>query len=70
MEERHQIAQELTPKQRRMYHDLGSKVQSIKSRGFLYNADEAHNLALWALDQVNWKSVKAAKALLAVSRML
>jgi hypothetical protein len=70
MEERHIIAQELNEKQRYMYHQLGAKIQSIKSRGRQYDANQAHQDALWALDQVSWKSMKAAMALLQASRML
>jgi hypothetical protein len=52
-----------------MFHQLGASVQSAKSRGFLADADYCHELALIALEAVNWKSMKAAKAMMTVTRM-
>lgn len=69
MEWRHQVAQDLTPKQRQMFFKLGSIVSAAKRSG-PSGDDRAHELALDALDKVSWKSVKAAKCLLIVSRMI
>lgn len=69
---RHEIARTLEPRQRTMFHQLGATVQNIKTvkLGFQYDADEAHQHALWALDATKWQSLKAAKALLHISRII
>jgi hypothetical protein len=69
MEWRHQVAQEMTPKQRQMFFKLGSLISAANRGGPSYDR-RAHELSLWALDQVNWKSFKAAKYLLVVSRKI
>ena len=65
---RHEVGRTLDAKKRRLFFQLGSQIQSIKTRqfGFLFNADDAHQMALWALDKTSWKSMKVAKILLKV----
>lgn len=69
---RHEVGRTIDVKKRQLFFQLGSQIQSIKSRqfGFLFNADHAHEMALWALDKINWKSMKAAKALMKVGHMI
>ena len=68
MERYHEIANEMqmTQKQRNMYFQLGATVQnaSLGRR----NAEYSHDLALGALVAVDWKSMKAAKAILTATR--
>jgi len=72
MEQYHEIANEMqmTQKQRNMYFQLGSLVQSNKTvnMGFKVDPNYCHEIALGALEAVNWKSMKAAKAILVATR--
>lgn len=69
---RHETGRTLDNKKSHLFFQLGSRIQSIKSRqfGFLFDVDCAHQMALWALDKTGWKSMKLAKALLNVSHMI
>jgi len=72
METYHMVANErnLNPKQRQMYFRLGSEIQSSKTvrMGFRVSANYCHEIALAALDASNWKSLKAARAIVTVTR--
>ena len=69
MEEYHRIGASLTPKQRGMYFRIGAEVQSSKStRGRLVDAGYCHEIALGALVAIDWKSLKAARAILTVTK--
>jgi hypothetical protein len=75
MERYHELANEmnLSPKQRQMYFQLGAAVASSRASRRGYNnvdaENQAHEDALWALDQVGWKSMKMARCLLTISGM-
>lgn len=68
--DRYEVAQTLTEKQRWMYWELGSTIRNkfLSDHGFTPNEDRCQEKALVALHSVNWKSIKAAKALLTVTR--
>lgn len=69
MEEYHKIGAELEPKKRAMYFNLGARVcasRRVSRRDF--NDNNGHDLALIALEATNWKSIKAARAMLTVMR--
>ena len=69
---RHEVGRKLDAKKRHLFFQLGSQIQSIKSRqfGFLFDADYAHEMALWALDAIGWSSKKSALALMKTSHMI
>ena len=69
---RHEAGRTLDAKKRHLFFQLGSQIQSIKTHqfGFLFNADYAHQMALWALDKTKWASIRHAKALLKVGHMI
>ena len=69
---RHEVGRTLEDKKRYLFFQLGSQIQSIKSHrfGFLFDADNAHEMAFWALDATGWNSKKAVLALLRISRMI
>lgn len=66
MERRHEIARTLDSKQQYLFHQTGAHVQSLLATrlGFLPDANYCHDVALAALESTNWKSLKAAKAML------
>lgn len=66
----YEFGNSLEGKQRTMFFHLGAEVQSSKNRsmGFHVDPHHCHELALIALDSTNWKSLKAAKAMLSVMR--
>ena len=72
MERYHEVANELemTPKQRKMYFQLGAAVDSSKrtSMGFAVDPNYSHEIALWALEATEWHSLKAARAMLTATR--
>jgi len=69
---RHEVGREFDAKKSHLFFQLGNQIQNIKSRqfGFLFDADYAHQMALWALDKTNWASIRTAKALLKVGHMI
>lgn len=69
---RHEVGRMLDARKRHLFFQLGSQIQNIKTRqfGFLFDADNAHGMALWAAAAIGWSSKKAALALLKVSRMI
>jgi hypothetical protein len=66
----YEVGRTLTPAQRSMFFRIGAEIQSQRAvrLGFLPNVHECHEQALWALETITWKSLKAARALLSVSR--
>lgn len=69
---RHEVGRILDTKKRHLFFQLGSQIQSIKTRqfGFLFNSNDAHEAALWALDKTKWTSIRHAKALLKVGHVI
>lgn len=69
---RHEVGRTIDVKKRNLFFQLGSQIQSIKSRqfGFLFDADYAHEMALWALDAIGWSSKKSALILMKTSHMI
>lgn len=69
---RHEAGRIIDAKKRHLFFQLGSQIQNIKTRqfGFLFDADYAHEMALWALDKTEWASIRVAKALLKVGHMI
>ena len=65
MERYHEIANELdlNAVQRTMYFSLGAEQER-----YYFSAEAAHDAALWALNAVNWKSIKAARAMTSLIR--
>ena len=72
MDKYHAIANELkmTTKQRVMYFRLGAEVENAKrvKMGFAVDPNYCHGVALGALEAVDWKSLKAARAIITVTR--
>jgi hypothetical protein len=68
--DRFEVARTLTPKQRWMFWEVGGTVYGYRVRNFGY-ADEnsSHETALAALHAVDWKSKKAALAMINVTKM-
>lgn len=64
-----EVGRTLEPKQRSMYFQIGSELfgRQNANRGYS-NMDRAHEQALAALHSTNWKSMKAARAMLSVMR--
>lgn len=62
----------MAPDRRYKFFRLGSTIQSAKTTelNFAFDANKAHEMAYWALEQVGWRSVKAAMALLIVGGMV
>lgn len=70
--DRHEAGRSLDEKKRYLLFQLGSQIQSIKTHqfGFLFDANYAHQMALWALEATGWNSIKSAKAILSVGGMI
>lgn len=68
--DRFEAAEDMTREQKYMYFHLAGDVYSrmMSNRGFA-SEDRCHEIALIALHSVDWKSMKAAKALMTVTRM-
>ena len=68
----HELANELglDARQRQMYFRLGAEVQNAKTArlGFQADGDYCHEIALSVLDATNFASLKAARAMLNVTR--
>lgn len=67
---RHEFARTLSPKQRDQFFRLGSEIQSSMSvrLGYQVDADYCHETALAMLEAVEWKSLKAARAMTSLMR--
>lgn len=67
---RHEVGRYLEVRQRNMYFSLGAEIQNYKTVTLRYSvdADYCANLALWALSATDWKSLKAARAILTATR--
>lgn len=65
-----EVSRTLEPKQRQMYFALGNMIYAAKTcnRGYAANVDMCHELALAALTAVNFKSLKAGKAMASVMK--
>jgi hypothetical protein len=64
------VGRTLSAEQRSMFFRIGAELQSRAAvrLGRLPDANPYHEQALWALETTAWKSLKAARALLSVSR--
>jgi hypothetical protein len=69
----HEVAKEMTPKQKSMYFQLGAEVANRKAVQYGFRTDSmenyAHELALVYLAATEWKSLKAARAMMTVRRV-
>lgn len=67
---RYEIGRTLEPRQRSMFFQLGNEIDSNRRTawGFAPNADDCHETAFAILETVNWKSLKAARALLTATK--
>ena len=72
MEKYHELANELkmTPRQRGMYFQIGAEVESSKrvTMGFAVDPTYCHEIALGALEATEWRSKKAARAMITATR--
>jgi len=71
MEQYHETGEILEPEQKNMCFQLGAEVEGRLDvmRGFKHDPNYAHELALAALEAVDWKSLAAAKAIMTATRM-
>ena len=67
---RHEVGRGLEIRQRNMYFMLGAEIHNYKTVTLRYSIDEDYcaNIALWALSSTDWKSLKAARAMLTAAR--
>lgn len=72
MEYYHRVGRSLQPRDRSLYFRLGAEIQNRMTvrLGFKADANYTHDLALQILEATNWKSLKAARAMMInVSRL-
>lgn len=70
MKDYHRIGSQLDPHKRSMYFRLGAEIEGRMTVrfGFKVRPSYAHEKALTVLEAVNWKSLKAARAMWAIIR--